>query len=393
MDMTIIDLTAPAGSVAVALPNQVLVDTKSNLPTPSAGKINLLDDTYYLQTSPFSIGTDEIVMGDNTVYAALDSAIAALTYTGTGDMFTSVGNSNKITRITLNAPNGRVFNIDGQGTGVFQLFDMTIGICDRVGLLNDLPGSQMTNIALGTVTTSGVLFTGAHGIFLASGDLMTIDAGKLLDFGTATFDAATFTSSFPNVKSGATMLSGATGSANINAGGFATLQDILMIGAGTPLSGISVDDNQWQFITNSTIPGTQAHALISFNTPTTTTLSQDTPILINGTWTEEDKSQFTTTAAGRVTYTGVKGITVDISVATSIEAISGTNKDIVVYLALNGTEIANSGSPNRVSANDPKNTSVMWQLDIVENDFVEVFIENTSDSVNLVVNKSSIRIN
>jgi len=390
--MPIIDLTAPAGSVAVALPNQVLANVKADLPTPSAGKIQLLDDTFYLQTGPFSVGTDEIVMGNNTVYAALDSAIAALTYTGTGDMFTSVGNSNKITRITLNAPNGRVFNIDGQGTGIFQLFDMTIGICDRVGLLNDLVGSQMTNIALGSITTSGVLFTGAHGIFLGSGDLMTINGGTLLDFGTATFDAATFTSSFPDVKAGATMLSGATGSANINAGGFATLQDILMIGAGTALSGISPDDNQWQFITNSTIPGTMPHALISFNTPTTTTLSQDTPTLIAGTWTEEDKSLFSTTAAGRVTYTGVKGITVAVSIATSIESASATNKDIVVYLALNGTEITNSGSPNRVSANDPKNTSVMWILDIVQDDFMEIFIENTSDNINLVVNKASMRV-
>lgn len=379
------------GGVPVALPNEVLVDEKSNLPSPSGGDITLAADTIYTQTSSFSLGTDRIIMSDNTVYVALDSAIATLTYTGTGTMFTSTGNSNKIARITLACPNGTLFNIDGQGTGVFQLFDMTVAAVDTIGTWTAL-SSQITNVAFVSVTTDGLLFAGAHGIFLGAGDLFTITAGTLLDLGTATFDSFTFTSSFPTVGAAATMLSGATGSANINAGGFATLQDILMVGAGTALSGISADDTQWQFIINSTISDTMPHSLISFNTPTTTTAAQNTPTLIVGTWTDEDKSQFTNTVAGRITYNGVKDITVAISIATSIEAASGSNKDITVYLALNGTEITNSGSPNRVSSNDPKNTSVMWELDLVTDDFVEVFIENNTDGVGLTVNKSSMRI-
>lgn len=385
------DFTALNGE-AVALPKQVLVGSKSDLPAPVTGDITLAADTEYLFTGDVSITTDRIILGNNTVIAALDSSIATLTYTGTGDMFTSVGNNNKITRITLVCASGTLLNIDGEGTGIFQLFDMTVGVCDTIGTFNDLLGSQMTNVAFGSITTDGILFTGTHGIFLASGNLITLAAGTLFDLGTATFNSFTFTSSFPNIASGATMLSGATGSANVNTGGFATLQDILMVGAGTALSGITPDDTQWQFAINSTIPDTMAQALISFNTPTTTTLSQDTPILINGTWTEENTSQFTTTAAGRATYNGVKDITVAISIATSIESVSGSNKDITVYLALNGSVIANSGSPNRVSANDPKNTSIMWELVVSMDDFLEVFIENNTDSINLVVNKSSMRI-
>ncbi len=389
--MTIIDFTASNGGV-VALPKQVLVGSKSDLPAPVTGDITLAADTEYLFTGDVSITTDRIILSNNTVITAQDSSIATLTYTGTGDMFTSVGNSNKIARITLACASGTVLNIDGNNTGIFQLFDMTIGICDTIGTFTDLVGSQITNVAFGSVTTNGLLFTGAHGIFLASGNLMTITAGTLFDLGTATFDSLTLTSSFPNVGAAATLLSGAAGSANINAGGFATLQDILMIGAGTALSGISPDDVQWQFAINSTIADTVPHAMISFNTPTTTTATVNTPTLIVGTWTEEDTSQYTTTAAGRTTYNGVKPITVAISIATSIEAASGSNKDITVYLALNGTEITNSGSPNRVSSNDPKNTSVMWELDIVQNDFMEVFIENNTDGIGLTVNKSSVRV-
>lgn len=388
-----LDPAYPSASTsgAVALPKQVLVDSKSKLPAPVAGDITLAADTEYLFTGDVNIGTDRIILSDNTVIAALDSAIATLTYTGTGTMFTSTGNSNKLTRITISCANGTLFNIDGQGTGIFQMFDMTVAVVSTIGTWTAL-SSQITNVAFGSITTNGLLFAGAHGIFLGTGDLFTITAGTLLDLGTATFDSFTFTSSFPNVGAAATMLSGATGSANVNAGGFATLQDTLMVGAGTALSGISADDAQWQFIINSTIADTMPHALISFNTPTTTTAAQNTPTLIVGTWIDEDKSQFTNTAAGRMTYNGVKNITVAISIATSIESASGSNKDITVYLALNGTEITNSGSPNRVSSNDPKNTSVMWELDLVTNDFVEVFIENNTDGVGLTVNKSSMRI-
>lgn len=389
--MTVTDFTDFSGGGVVALPKQVLVGSVSDLPAPSAGDITLEADTDYLFTGDVSIGTDRIILSDNTVITAIDSAIATLTYTGTGTMFTSTGNSNKITRITLACPSGTMFNIDGQGTGIFQLFDMTIGVVKTIGTWTAL-SSQITNVAFGSITTDGMLFTGSHGIFLASGNIMNLVAGTLFDLGTATFDGFSFTSSFPNIASGATMISGATGSANVNTGGFATLQDILMIGAGTALSGISADDTQWQFVINSTIADTMPHALISFNTPTTTTAAQNTPTLIVGTWTDEDTSQFTNTAAGRMTYNGVKDITVAISIATSIEAASGSNKNITVYLALNGTEIVNSGSPNRVSSNDPKNTSVMWELDIVMDDFVEVFIENNTDGIGLTVNKSSMRI-
>lgn len=389
--MTVTDFTEFTGG-PVALPKQVLVNSESDLPAPSGGEVTLAADTNYLCVGDVNTGTDTTVLGNNTVISAIDSSLTIWAYTGTGDMFETVGNSNKITRITLSSPNGAISNVDGQGTGIFQLFDMTIAIAKSLGTWNDLVGSQITNVAIGSLTNNGLLFTGSHGDFLSSGNLMSITAGILFDLGTATFDGFSFTSSFPEVGASATMISGAAGSANLNAGGFGTLQDIIMTGAGTALSGISEDDSQWQFVINSTIPDTMPSALISFNTPTATTLSQDTPILINGTWTEEQKSQFTTTAAGRITYNGVKDITVAISIATSIEAVSGNNKDIVVYLALNGTEIANSGSPNRVSATDPKNTSVMWELDLVEDDFMEVFIENTTDSVNMTVNKASMRI-
>lgn len=382
---------APVGPVA--LPKQVLVGAKSDFPAPSAGVITLAVDTEYFLTGDVSIGTDRLDLANDSNIRAQSSGLATLTYTGTGIMFTGVGISSKISQIRIDCPNGTLLNIDGSGTGIFQMLNMTIGIADKLGTLTNLSGSQFFSILFGSITTNGLLFTGSHGAFLGSSLLVTLAGGTLLDLGTATFDAFSLTNSFPTVAAGATMIAGAVGSANINTGGFGTVGNVVMEGAGTPLSGITVDDVQWQFSLNNTIPDTKPDALLSFNTPTTTTIAAvNTPVLITGTWTDEGKSQFTVTAGGRATYIGVKDLRVPISIGTSVEAASGSNKDITIYLALNGTIIANSGSPNRVSQNDPKNTSVMWQLTLSPSDFVEVFIENNTDAVNLVVNKASNRV-
>jgi len=383
--------TAPLGPVA--LPKQVLVGSKSDFPAPSVGVITLAADTEYFLTGDVSVGTDRLAVANDSNIRAQSSGLATLTYTGTGTMLTGVGISSKISQIRIDCPNGTLLNMDGSGTGIFQMLNMTIGVADKLGTLTDLAGTQLFSILFGNIVTDGLLFTGSHGAFLGSNLLVTLAAGKLLDLGAATFDAFSFTTSFPTVAAGATMVSGAAASANINAGGFGTIENVVMKGAGAALAGITIDDVQWQFSLNNAIADTKPDALLSFNTPTTTTIAAvNTPILIAGTWTDEGKSQFTVTAGGRATYNGVKDLRVPISIGTSIEAASGSNKDITIYLALNGSVIANSGSPNRVSSNDPKNTSVMWQLTLSKDDFVEVFIENNTDAVDLVVNKASNRV-
>ena len=392
--MTFIDLSDPDG-VAVALPSQVLVGSKSDLPTPSGGDITTVANTQYFITDGINLGTDRIVLADAVSFIALNSDIGSLTYTGTGDMFTGVGTNNRIERITINSPTAgsKAINYDGSGTAVLQLKDMTFGSVDTLGIIKDTRGAQVNDVAFGSVTTNGFLFTGDHGEFLASGIIGNIAAGTLFDLGTATFDTFSLTNSFPDIASGATMVSGATGSANINADGFGTIINANNKGAGTDLSGITSDDIMWQFDDNSGIADTRPDAMLSFNTPTTTTISAiDTPTLVLGTWTEECASQFVTTAEGRITYKGVKPLTAAVSIGSTIESASGTNKDITLYLAKDGSVITNSRSTSTVGANDPKNTSIMWEVQFVTDTFVEVFIENNTDAIDIVFNKASNRV-
>jgi hypothetical protein len=77
----------------------------------------------------------------------------------------------------------------------------------------------------------------------------------------------------------------------------------------------------------------------------------------------------------------------------TIQAASGTNKSITLYCAKNGSVVANSASTNIVGAGSPKNTSVHWQLEMAENDYVELWVENNTDTINLSVENAKIRLN
>lgn len=396
-----INITGSDGQIQIAVSGvpastkTVVVAEKSDLPTPAVGVITLASDRNYLFTDDVDVGTDRLLMNGNLISGA-DSSLIQLTYTGTGKMLTDIGNDSKITKIKLSCPNGTLTDIQGGGTGVFQMLDMTVKDCLSIGTWDALRGSQMNNVSFDSLPTTGLLFTGAHGIFLGTGDLVNLAAGtgKFLDLGTATFDGFSFTTSFPSIGAGATMISGLANNGNINPGGFATVQDIIQSGTGAALNNISPNDAQWQFALNNRIPDTRPDALISFNTPTPTVIDTvNTPKLITGVWTEELASQFTTDVNGRATYNGVKDAVLPVSIGTTIEAVSGTNKNITIHLALNGSIVTNANSPNKVSSGDPKNTSVMWQLNFEPGDFIEVFVENNSDAVNLLVNKASVRTN
>jgi len=375
--------------------NEKLINFVSEFPTASGGFRTLDASTFYLIGDDLNVGTDRFVLQQDTVVAGLDSSTSSLTYTGTGIMFTAVDTNNKITKLTLDCPNGSLFSSTSPVTpSVFQMVDCTVDSCDIIGVLGDLAATQLSNVAFNDIKTNGILFTGSHGVFTGQTDLVNLNGGVLLDLGTATFDAVDLSSSFVTVAPGTTMLSGAANSANITSGNIGSITGTRIFGAGTPLVGITIDDIRWNFQNNDDIQDTMPDAMLSLNSNTTETsiAMVDTPVKVTGTWIIERESFFSGGTTGRITFNGERDIVVPVDITTTIEAASGTNKDITIYLSLNGTIIANSGKTNKVSANDPKATSVLWQLTVTENDFLEIFLENNTDSVNLVCSSAILRV-
>lgn len=376
--------------------SETIINSMGDFPAASGGVITLEPSTFYLIGDLINIGTDRIALQQDTVVAGLDSSTSSLTYTGTGIMFTAVDTNNKITKITLCCPSGTLFSSTSPGTpSVFQLIDCTIDSCDIIGTLGDLAATQLSNVAFNDIKTDGITFTGSHSVFTGQTDLVNLNGGILLDLGTATFNSFDLANSFATLAAGTTMLSGAASSANITADNLGALTGTRIFGLGTPLAGITTNDIRWVFQNNDDIPDTIPDAMLSLNSNATETVIEtvDTPVKVAGTWVIERESFFSGDTTGRATFDGERDVVVPVDITTTIEAASGTNKDITIYLALNGTVIANSGKTNRVGSNDPKANTVLWQLSLSETDFLEVFIENNTDEVNLICSSAILRVN
>jgi hypothetical protein len=195
---------------------------------------------------------------------------------------------------------------------------------------------------------------------------------------------------------GTFFISGQTASANILAGGIGTVLNTRIQGAGTPLSNISPDDDLWQFLVNDDIRDTRTDALLSLssNALETTISVINTPVKVNGgtAWVDESTSQFTIDTNGRATYTGGKDARLPISISSTIAMASGGAKNITVYVAINGSIIAASGATGSVSTTAGR-IGTIWQETFQPNDFVELFVENNSDTTNIVVTDSVLRVN
>ena len=115
-------------------------------------------------------------------------------------------------------------------------------------------------------------------------------------------------------------------------------------------------------------------------------------VVLAGAWAQEHTSHFTTDADGRMTYVGIKDIHADITMSFSAAPVSGTNKDINFYAAVNGAEISDSKAHNNLSSGDPGRTTVIWRSVLSTGDFVEGFLDNGTDTINVLVTDAVLRV-
>ena len=114
--------------------------------------------------------------------------------------------------------------------------------------------------------------------------------------------------------------------------------------------------------------------------------------LVAGTWTVDSTSHFTGTTAGRLTYNDSRTITTDVDVSISMDPVSGTNKNLKAYIAKNGTKITGSAKSILTNNGDPQNICLFWKVSMATNDYIEVFVENNTDNVDIKVRDIVLRI-
>ena len=392
-----INVSSTNGSIQIALSSTpvstktVIVTQMSDFPAAVGGVIALDDDTEYAILNDLTTSS-RFVLGNNTVLSGSDNAVVSLTYDNTGIMFTSVNKTWKIKGLTINCASGEFVHISGTASNVFQLSDCVV-VANTLGEVNGMGGMQIDGVQF-QVTTGGFIFSGAIQVALIEDLLTTISAGTMFSLGAAVFNALSFDNNFTTLAAGTTFLSGLAGSGNIAVGGLGTLHNSRFFGSGAALSGIADGDIRWQFFINDTIPDTHQDGMVSLsgNLTATTITAALTPVKIAGTWAVEHQSYFTCDTTGRCTYNGVKDTHVDITASFSGAPVSGTNKLIDFYAALNGSHIPKSGALNNLSAGDISRTTVVWRVTLSPGDYIEVFVENESDATDVLVTDAVLRV-
>jgi hypothetical protein len=129
------------------------------------------------------------------------------------------------------------------------------------------------------------------------------------------------------------------------------------------------------------------------NSTATVIASTATPVLVAGTWTVDLSTNATCTTAGRITYTGATTQILKINAALSLDPASGSNQDLQVYLYKNGSAIAGSRMEAKINSGEHKEVSLVYQISMATNDFIEIYVQNSTATNNITVSRAVLSIN
>lgn len=373
------------------LGNVVYVNTLADLPTAAGGKITLLASTTYLFGANINIGTDFLQFSTGSSVQSRAAFTAIITYTGTTPMLQGTDVNVTVNDINIVCSNSDVFGLNdtgGGGNSIALVSNFVILACKGVGTIDNLNAMVFTNVTA-IDCTSGMTITGTNwsALRMTSVNFQSTSTTFIgMDFTGSVQKALVLDAMIFTGGTGSIGIKGDAANANISANFIAAVTDTQFTGVTTPLSGITTDDFRWDFQGNGVVADSNADAMVSLTAnATVTTLAVGVPALIAGTWVVERESMFTGTTGGRITYNGERDLTTPIDITITLNPVSGTNKVFRAYLALNGAVIVNSGKAIRLDNADPLAITVPWQLKLTTGDFLEVFVENETDSIDVTV--------
>lgn len=370
--------------------NFVFVSSLSDLPTPSAGVITLSANYTYYITNTIDLLGSRLVGAANTTILGASSENSVLTSTGLGigvALITSIYTT-PIRNICIKDVD-TALNFDGTSNpdamaldwgGVNFLNVPNIGtikkasnfIFDKGSLINS-KGLKFDG-TIGTVALNNSLFSGDG----AAGDII-----KLLSTCIITRRFRIIYSSV--VSYGSTIGVNVDVSATIPVEAY-ILDTINFSAGGTYLSGVTVLDNKTNFTKCKGIQNTNEVSLYYMHANATDTVisATSTPVKILGTTTSLAITQKFTNTNNRATYNG--SLTRNFKVSATLSLESGNNQKIGCYIAKNGV-VSNDSEVYITTSGVGKAESLNVQtlIELNENDYVEIWIENTTAIANITV--------
>ena len=317
--------------------NTYLIEQESDFPVQDATTITLSTGLYNSNATIVTSKRLVIPAGANVFIRGTNAFYAGIVYTGTGNFISDEDFSSISfieTFISCPASGSSVFNIVPSTTKTGSIFFVRSSLvdCDNIGTIKNIDNvsidfSAFTDIGSGIVfdsvrliailntqsnswkdqVTSHITVQGICEQFISNGFATKPESNEtIFDFkSTLTIDTSSITAS-----------------------------PVSLVNGGSVFASGSKDGSNVEFIVDGSknIPPSQTKAELFITTPAATTFTAaDTPLLCAGTWADSAE-RFTTTAAGRATYTGTENVTVEINWNPS--SIAGSiNQDVTYYIS------------------------------------------------------------
>jgi hypothetical protein len=157
---------------------------------------------------------------------------------------------------------------------------------------------------------------------------------------------------------------------------------IASIVAGSGISVTAVNTNGIQI--TSIADEINAQVSMHGNSTATTISTTSTPVKVAGTFVAGSVASFTVDTTGKLTYTGTTTTTVHLTASVTLDVV-GTNQDLTVHLAKNGTVISAAKISRLVSASNTANVGVFYNVSVATSDYLEVFVSNATTTNNITV--------
>jgi hypothetical protein len=361
----------------------VFVFSILDLPTAVSSVITLEDNITYFITKTIDLAGARLVGGVNSVIIGGSSENCILKSTGLSSstaLITSVY-SLPIRNITIT--HGTALNLDGDGTTTaLDWFGVNFTDCATVGTIKDYTNFVMSDSAF--LNSGNLTFNGTIGTIGVSNSLFDCATGT-----TALILPSTLTVSrrFRVIYSSFIALSGETAisvdaSATISSERY-ILDTVNFSGGGTYTSGVTYTDNKALFVNCVGITNTSTKGFMyMLNNTTDTSIGVSNVnvwVKATGTTTSGTNSKFTHTT-NRLTYNGA--FTNSFLVTLNVTARSaGVNQIISIGVAKNGTIITESeGIIRTTTSNVEHGGSTQAVVELVANDYVELYVRNTSST-------------
>lgn len=394
-----IALSNLATTVVANKPNNVVViNTEQDFPTQDSTTITLESNNTYVIGGSI-VTAKQLILQNNTRLTG-----GVLVYTGIGSMLVSTNATYLIYDIIFYCPNGTLVDFSGDGISIMERISIVetknVGVFNGNGI-NNFCNCNWYNCNFASITGQGLAFTGNINVFSYTKiyNVSTSPTHISINLGTSVFQTIEIRDYEGFGVSGSVALAGLPNSGNMATDKLGVVDSSGLNGiAMTPLQGIDIKDVRWVFTGCNGVEDTLEDCLIHFrgNVLETNILASSSDatnaVKVNAVWSTNRVSKFSTTTDGRINYLGERPITVPVDVSLHLISVGGGAITAAVYIRMNDGFLIDTGTTVDIAGNTSKNISLPWQLTFHPGDWVEVWIENTTNANNIIVKQGIVRI-